>query len=378
MSTEPSPSPSRWVGAFFSFVGVSMFLGFGAALASRVVDSLAAPAEPTRVDAARLPDAVRAGARWVELDGVLEPCRFPDVGSETTAVFRVLFATNGAPIGLLDIGGARACSDTPEQLGGTVHTRTLEDLGLPEDAATFLGENLGHEIVVLYVDESPHLGLSEVSMWGSMASLGLVIAWFYAAAFFARGAKVRLVARSERPALPLLPSRPLKLARAYHASPMLAISFMLVCTLMFAGITAGQWPARGAAGLDGETIALMAFGGAMTLAFVLLLGVMLRNALRARPTIQSPREAWARVIGHEVALARGVDVGNRTLSYTDPFTRAGEPDRIVQLSIGANEGMPWIVDGHVHVACVEGDAAQHVLREDGGPFELADAELPKN
>ena len=40
--------------------------------------------------------------------------------------------------------------------------------------------------------------------------------------------------------------------------------------------------------------------------------------------------------------------------------------------------MPWIVDGHVHVACVEGDATQYVLREDGGPFELADAELPKN
>jgi hypothetical protein len=156
---------------------------------------------------------------------------------------------------------------------------------------------------------------------------------------------------------------------------MLAIVFLAVCALMFGGMTASQLPESGA--LDGETIALMAFGGLMTLLFVLFLLVTLRNLLRARPTMQSPREAWAEVLRHDAALAKGVDVGNRALAYRDPFTREGEPERIVDLVIGANEGMPWIVDGHVLIARMEGDAAHYVMREDGGPFELSDAEVAK-
>jgi hypothetical protein len=377
MSSSPQ-RPARWIPLTFSLVGVLMFVGFGAALRSRIVDTLHAPAAPTRVEAERVPSTVRGGASWIVIDGVLEPCRLPDVRSDTTAVYRVLFATSGQPIGLLDVYGARACSDVPERLSGTTHTRTLDDLDLESDAARFLAENLGPEIVVLYVDDSPRLGLGEASMWAAMALLGLFIAWFYAAATLARSAKVRMPALPTRPALPILPARPLSLARAYRSSPVIAIGFFAICAVMFAGITMTQWPSGGAAALDGETIALLVFGAAMTLVFVFLLLVMLRSALRARPTIQSPREAWAEVIAHEAALARRVDVGNRVVSFRDPFANDGEPERIVELSIGANEGMAWIVDGHVLVARAEGDRALYVLRDDGGPFELSDQELPRS
>jgi hypothetical protein len=312
----------------------------------------------------------------VAIDGALEPCAFPTIPSgASTATYRLLAGPDGAAIGLAELGdGARACSDEPHEMRGTVRIRSLADLQLPPDATQFLAASLGPELVVLWVGDSPHLTLGEASMWLAMSALGLLIAWFYAAAFFVRGAKVRLAPRADRPALPRLPSRALALAAPYRASPVLGISFLAVCAVMFGGMTASQLPTDGAA-LDGGTIALMAFGGLMTLLFVVLLLVVLRNALRSRPTVQAPREAWAEVLRHEAALARGVDVGNRALSYRDPFTTSGEPERVVDLVIGANEGMPWIVDGHVLVMRAEGDAATYVLREDGGPFELSDAEV---
>lgn len=376
MSEPAPPSPSRWMGAFFSLVGVLMFLGFGAALASRVMDSVSAPAEPPHVDGTTLLPIARGGTSWVAIDGAFEPCGFPVIPSNaSSAAYRILSAPSGATIGLAELSDARACTDVPHEMRGTIRARALAELELPPDATSYLSENVGPEVVVLWVDDSPHLGMGEASMFGAMAALGLCIAWFYAAAFFARAAKVRLAPRADRPALPLLPSRPLRLAAAYRASPMLAVVFFAVCALMFGGMTASQLPASGA--LDGGTIALMGFGGVMTLIFVLFLLVMLRNALRARPTVHSPREAWAVVLRHEAALAKGVDVGNRALAYRDPFTRDGEPERVVDLVIGANEGMPWIVDGHVLVARAEGDPTLYVMREDGGPFELTDAEAAK-
>lgn len=375
MSTAPE-RPSRWMGAFFSLVGVLMFLGFGAALGSRVLDSIAAPDEPTHLPAAPLGWTVPGETSWVAIDGAFEPCTFPTIPSgASSASYRLLAGRGGAILGLAELSDGRACSDAPHEMRGTLRARLLDELQLPPDASAFLAQNVGREIPVLWVDDSPHLGFGEASMWGAMAALGLCIAWFYAAAFLARAAKVRLQPRTERPALPLLPSRPLEVAARYRASPLLGIVFLAVCALMFAGITVGQWPASGAP--DGGTIALMAFGGVMTLVFVVFLLAILRNAFRARPRVQAPREAWAEVLRHEAALAKGVDVGNRALAYRDPFTRDGEPERVVELVIGANEGMPWIVDGHVLVARAEGDTTQHVMRQDGGPFELTDAEVAK-
>jgi hypothetical protein len=357
-----------------ALVGVLMFAGFGAALGSRVLDTMHAPSAPTRLDAAQV-----AGTRasWVVIDGVLESCRFPDVPSETTAVYRVLFTASGAPIGLLDVYGGRACSDTPAQLTGTLHARTLEDLALPSDASAFLGENLGQDILVLYADDSPRLGIGEASMWSAMALLGLFIAWFYAAAALARAATVRMPALTSRPALPILPARPLSFAPRYRASSAMALGFFAIATMLFAGITASQWPAGGASALDGETIALLAFGGVMTLVFVALLAVVARNALRANPVVRSLREAWAPLIAHEAQLARGVDVGNRVVCFHDPFAAEGESERVVDLAIGANEAEAWIVDGHVLVLRAEGDPVLHVMRVDGGPFDLRDGELPR-
>lgn len=364
------------MGAFFSLVGVLMFLGFGGALAARVHDSLTAPSEPTHVPAVALGAAIPPGVSWVAIDGALEPCTFPTIPSgASSATYRVLAGRGGAIIGLAELGDGRACTDTPREIRGTVRTRTVAELELPPDASAFLTENLGPELVVVWVDESPHLGFGEAAMWGAMAALGLAIAWFYAAAFFARAAKVRLPARAQRPALPLLPSRPLRIAAAYRASPWLAVGFFGACATMFAGMTVGMWPANGA--LDAGTIGLLAFGGLMTLVMLVFLVVVLRGLLRARPTVQSPREAWAEVLRHEAALAKGVDVGNRALAYRDPFVREGEPERIVEIVIAASEGMPWIVEGHVHVCRAEGESVSYVLREDGGPFELDDAELAR-
>jgi len=366
---------SRAVPAFFSLVGVLMFLGFGAALAWRVHDAMQAPEAPPRVTADQLLGLARTGEPWVEIEGA-ESCEYGVIPSDaSSASYRVLMA-NGAVRGLTEASDARGCTDAPHPMRGTIRTRLLADLALPADASQFFATQLGPEIVVMWVDDDPHLGFGEAAMWGAMAALGLCIAWFYAAALFARAAKVRLAPRSDRPALPVLPPRPLRIARAYRASPWLGVVFFAVVTLMFAGITIGQLPPPGTS-LDGETMALMAFGGVMTLALGALSIVVLRGALRPAPTVQSPREAWAPVVRHEAMLAKGVDVGNRTLVYRDPFTRDGEPERIVEVVIGANEGMPWIVDQHVLVLKAEGNDALYVVREDGGPFELDDAELAR-
>ena len=364
---------SRAVPAFFSLVGVFMFLGFGAALAWRVHDAMQAPAAPPHVTPDQLLGLARTGEPWIQVDAA-ESCEYGVIPSGASrASYRVLVA-NGAVRGLTEASDARGCADAPHAIRGTIRSRVLSDLELPADAAEFFAANIGPEIVVMWVDDDPHLGFGEAAMWGAMAALGLCIAWFYAAALFARAAKVRLPPRSDRPALPLLPARPLQLARAYRASPWLGVVFFAVVTLMFAGITIGQLPPPGTS-LDLETMGLMAFGGVMTLVLGALMLVVLRGAIRPRPTVQSPREAWAPVVRHEAMLAKGVDVGNRTLVYRDPFTREGEPERIVEVVIGANEGMPWIVDQHVLVLKAEGDAALYVMREDGGPFDLDDAEL---
>lgn len=376
MTPADSPPPAaRWTGAFFSLVGLLMFLGFGGALASRVVDTLGAPAEPPHVAPAALTTEVRAGATWVAVDDASEPCAYPTIPSgASTASYRILASPGGAPIGLAELSDARPCSDPPSTVTGTARLRTLVDLELPPDATAFLRARLGDEVVVLWVGDSPRLGLSEAAMWSAMAALGLCIAWFYAAAFRARRAEPRLPALPTRPALPLLPSRPLRLAPAYRASPLLGIAFFAACALMFAAITASTLPADGAP-LDGETIALVAFGGVMTGVFVLLLVVVVRAAVRAPRVVTGLREAWAEVSSHEAALAKGVDVGNRAIAYRDPFSDPREPERTIELVVGANEGMPWIVEGHVLVLAREGDAVRHVLREDGGPFELSDDEL---
>lgn len=376
MSDDAGGRPSRWVGAFFSLVGVLMFLGFGAGLVSRVLDSMSAPDAPAHVAGASLLASARSGVAWVELDA-FEPCTFPTIpSSASAATYRIVAGPSGAAIALAELSDARPCSDAPHPMRGTIRPRSVAELELPPDASAFLAESVGPEVVVLWVGDSPHLGMGEAAMWGAMAALGLCIAWFYAAAFFVRSAKVRLPPRTERPALPLLPQRSLRLARAYRASPLLAVVFFAVCALMFAGITVGQLPAEGVP-LDGGTIALMAFGGVMTLVFVALLAVVLRAALRRPSAIDAHREAWAEVLEHGVALARGVDVGNREIAYRDPFARAGEPERIVRVVVGANEGVPWIVDGHVLVAKAEGDEAIYVMRVDGGPFELTDLEVAR-
>jgi len=366
---------SRVGPAFFALVGVLMFLGFGAALVSRFRSSMAAPDQPMHVSGPLL-EAARSES-WVAIDGASEPCSFPVIPSgSSTASYRLVAGAGGTVLGLADLSDERACTDAPHEMRGTLRVRPLVELELPPDAAQFFAENLGPEVPVLWVGDDPHLGLSETAMWGAMAALGLFIAWFYAAAFFARAAKVRLGARNDRPALPVLPTRPLKLAAAYRATPLIAIGFFFVCTVMFAGITAGQLPAHGES-LDLGTMGLVAFGAVMTLVLFLLLLVTVRAALRSRPTMQSPRQAWAEVVRHEAALAKGVDVGNVALAYRDPFTQSGEPERIVEVVVGANEGRPWVVDGHVLVMRAEGDPTLYVLREDGGPFDLTDAEVAK-
>jgi hypothetical protein len=278
---------SRAVPAFFSLVGVLMFLGFGAALAWRVHDAMQAPDAPPRVMGDQLLGLARTGEPWIEIDAA-ESCEYDVIPSgASSASYRVLMAS-GAVRGLTEASDARGCTDAPHAIRGTIRSRVLTDLELPADAAQFFA----------------------------------------------------------------------------------------VVTLMFAGITIGQLPPPGTS-LDVETMGLMAFGGVMTLALGALLLVVLRGALRPSLTMQSPREAWAPVVRREAMLVKGVDVGNRTLAYRDPFTREGEPERIVEVVIGANEGMPWIVDQHVLVMKAEGNDALHVMRQDGGPFDLDDVELAR-
>lgn len=375
---EPAPeAPSgRGMAMAFSLVGVLMFLGFGAGVLSRVRDAMTAPAEPPRVEGAHLIATARAGATWLAVSDAAEPCAYPAIPSgSSSATYRVIATVSGGVVALSEASDARACSDAPRTLTGTVRFRALDDLQLPPDATRFVRESIGDDVLVLWVDDSPHLGAEDLLLV-VMAGLGLVIAWFYAASARVRSAAVRLGPRDARPSPPLLPRRPLALAPDYRASPMMGVAFFGLTALMFGAMTVGEWPAGGFAALDLATGAILLFCGGMTLVLVALLAVVLRNTLRAQAPLVSPEEAWAPVVDHRAALARGVDVGNRTLCYEDPF-ETSSPPRVVALSIGANEALAWIVEGHVHVARFDGSPVQYVLRVDGGPFVLDEGDIAR-
>ena len=115
---------------------------------------------------------------------------------------------------------------------------------------------------------------------------------------------------------------------------------------------------------------MLAFTSVMTLVFVLLTAAVVRGSLRQARGVDEAREAWAPLLDLRVLHARGVDVGNRVVAYPSPF----EEGRNIEVSLGANESMPWVCEGHVLVVRDAKGSVEYVVREDGGPFELSDAE----
>ena len=373
--TNSAPPPARWLSAAGALVGVGMFLGALAVLALLVAESRGAPDAPVSTDAAHLAEAVRGGATWVSIADATEPCRYT---AFTTSDTSLVYGITGGPgvdvVALTETREARACHDARGPMVGTARLSPLDVFeGTGLGFAAFARPYVGDQLVILEPGDDPRLSWTGVALLGAMALMGLVIAWFYGSAFWVRASSVRLGPTAARPELPLLPQRPLTLARRYRGSVALAMGFLSVSTLLFGAMTASQWPAGGLAALDGGTIALMAFSAVMTALFAVLTGAILRTAVRQRHGVARLAEAWGAVVSLEAMLAKGVDVGNRVLAYESPF-RDGA---LVELSVGANEGAPWIVEGHVLVARDEGSAVEYVVRVDGGPFALTDAELAR-
>jgi hypothetical protein len=354
----------------FSLVGVLMFLGGAALFVTQLRDGLAAPAAPVETDVAHLLERVRAGATWVRITDAIEPCALPPFATdETSLVYGPVWDASGRFVALTSTRDGRQCHDAPQPLTATVERMSLEAfIGAPEFVA-YARPFVGDELVLLTTDLDPRLSISGLCLIGSFALLGLVIAWFYAAsASPARGAK-RLPMREFISEGALLPKRPLHFARGSRSAVLLGFAFMSICTVFFASITASMWPEGGVSALTGSDIAPLLFLAAMTLAFAALTAVLVRGAFRQTRAVDGAVEAWSRVVAYQAALAHGVDVGNRELIYQDPTTR--EP---VSLLIGAQESSAWIVDGHVLLVRDPASGANYVMREDGGPFELTDAE----
>jgi hypothetical protein len=351
-----------------------MFVGGLAALGLLVTESGGAPEAPVPTDASHLAELVRGGATWVSIADATEPCRHPAfTTSETSLVYGITSGPGLEVVALTETRDARACHDAPAPMVGTARLSPLDVFEGPAGFVAFARPYVGDQLVILGPGDDPRLSWTGVALLGAMALLGLVIAGFYASAFSARAAPVRLPPIAARPELPLLPRRPLTLARRYRGSVALATGFLSVSTLLFGAMTASQWPEGGAAALEGGTIALMAFSALMAAVFALLTGAVVRGALRQRHGVARLTEAWGEVVGLEAMLAKGVDVGNRVLAYKSPF-RDGA---LAELTVGANEGAPWIVDGHVLVARDEGSAIEYVVRVDGGPFALTEGELAR-
>lgn len=363
MSTEHGAPqrPSSWLSNAFALVGVFLFLGGLALFITQLREGIAAPPAPIETTYAALPEHVLAGATWVRITDAVESCMTaPWQTNETSLVYKVVSAEGQAPSVLTESDDARPCSEEAHALVGVARLQeTPAELAI--DA---------REVVILRPDEDPRLSYSGLALVLAFSMMGLVLAFFYAAAARVPLQVIRLRAQRLRPALPGLPKRPLRLAKAYRSSLALALSFMSAAALMFAAMTASQWPEEGFAALNGGLIAMLAFTSVMTLAFVLLTAAVVRGSLRQARGVDEAREAWAPLLDLRVLHARGVDVGNRLVAYPSPF----EEERNIEVSLGANESMPWVCEGHVLVVRDAKGSVEYVVREDGGPFELSDAE----
>ena len=363
MSTEQGAPerPSPWLSYAFALVGVLMFLGGLALFITQLRAGLAAPPAPIDTTYAALAERVRAGATWVRITDAVESCRdAPWQTDATSLVYKVVSAEGQAPSVLTESDDARPCSEEPHALMGVAR---LQETPVELEIAA-------REVVILRPDEDPRLSYSGLALVLAFSLIGLVVAFFYAASAKVPQQVIRLRAQPLRPSLPRLPKRPLRLAKAYRGSLALALSFMSSAALMFAAMMASQWPEEGFAALNGGLIAMLAFTFVMTLVFVLLAAALVRGSLRQARGVSEAREAWAPLLDLRVLQARGVDVGNRVVAYPSPF----DEGRNVEVTLGANESMPWVCEGHVLVVRDAQGTLEYVVREDGGPFELSDAE----
>jgi len=352
------------LGYAFALAGVLMFLGALALFITQLLDGLAAPTAPTETTYAALSEHVRAGTTWVRITDAVESCTTdPWQTNETSLVYDVVSAEGQAPSVLTESDRARPCSEGSHSLTGVARIQqTPAELSIE-----------AREVVIVRPDEDPRLSYSGLALALALSLFGLVIAFFYVAAAKVPQRVLRLRGATLRPSLPLLPKRTLVLAPAYRGSLVLALSYMSSAALMFAAITASQWPEEGFAGLNGGLIALLAFLLIMTLTLVAFAAAVVRVLLRQTTGVIKAREAWAPLADLRVLHAEGVDVGNRVVAYPSPF----EEGRNMELTLGANESMPWVCEGHVLVVRDATGTTEYVVREDGGPFALSDDELAR-
>lgn len=248
-------------------------------------------------------------------------------------------------------------------------------IGMLVGAAMFAGGiGLGVWLVVesMSAAGAPSLPLANVAFCAGFGLIGLSMTWFYLAAFLEGRAAGRLPILDTRPELPVLPEGPLRFARRYRASSLQGVTFLGACALFFAGLTLSQWPEGGLGAASLGSAAMAIFLAAMTGVLVLLAAALVRASFRQASGIARASQAWATVSSFEVADMEGVDVGNRVLKYTSPFS-----SKPASTTVGAMEAAPWIVDGSVLVVCDEGRAAEYIVRNDGGPFDLSESQIAR-
>jgi hypothetical protein len=357
-----------------------MFLGFGALAVSQLGrwrKLSQPPQELSLTEALRAGPGLTATDPWVRLRDVRVPCDVdPQRPNETSLNYRLAADAASATWLVLESHNPLSCDDAPKPRTGLLReipAAGVVGLAFPQHPWASWPEG---RVLFLDVDADPaEGGPKDVALVVVMALLGLFIARFYFAGWRrggatpARGDELDLAVPGQLlPVGRVLPARALRYHPATAGKPAFVVGFLLVCAGMFALLGSTTFPSGG--GSVGEAViawGIFLFFAALTGFLVWLSYRFVRVTFRQRRLLQPDRvERWLAFQGAEVALAKGVDVGNRSFHYEHP--RDGSTAHLV---LGADEAEPWVVEGQVLIVHPPGDPdAHHVVRTNGAPFLL--------
>ncbi len=351
---------------FFGFVGLAMFLGFGALGVDQVLDLRAYPAEPrplTVAEAAALEEPGRGA--WVRLTDVRFPCA--QAAQRGSDVYRLGFgATERERV--IASAVTLPCSDAPTTLVGVLRAVPagggLTGLAFPGYPFERWPRRWQTE---LQAGGGPKESWGFVVMLAPFTLIGLIIAAAYWKPQHAvHVAGVEPVPSAEglapwRSEERVLPQRPLELASSSLYDRVLTVAALLDFAAILGWLAWACVPKNGWLGWVGVAV----FGA---LAALLLAGLVRIgwSWVRERAPGAERFEALVPLLEHTVALANGVDVGNREYVYADPVTGAR-----ASATVGFQEAPPLVVNGRLFV--VHGGARTPVVLVRAGfaPFALS-------
>jgi hypothetical protein len=368
---DPSPKRSRVV-MLIAVLSLLAGGGFGALVLDAVIDSLVSPKEPLALDVQRLIDwREERATSFVRATDVVIPCAIREQSPSNRSHYRLATDVRRSRWFLLYDERPIACHDAPASEWGwryQVAPGSRGALSFPERPWSRRGEE---PLLILSDRRSPHSEARAALALSPIALIGFICAGYCFVRLRRGRPRGVLATGASAPLDPVLPRRRISLrwsnaARvAVRAGFFASTGIFLVSLGLWSALDSpgGRWLGTAIIGLFIGSIGI----GALVLAWAPVRGVW--QALR--PLGLERREQWMRVANYQVLGEQDLEPEQAQYSIEHPL--GGAP---IELVVSPDECTPWLADERVLcVWNIDAPDVVHVLRRDGAPLRLTEAEL---